>query len=153
SIIGFEAPLGTPGVYNGLTLILNINGTGNQTFTFNGVDSPITTINATIVGGKAYLSYDGLNFFVRDNLRVAPGNIQIVGGTAVAPLGLSARIIAQLSENFLIANVPFNVNPDQLVTYIDQNGVLQDYYAITTLDPLDNESLKTPFRQAISFTG
>jgi hypothetical protein len=155
SLIGFSATLPLPAALAGLTLQLAMNGGTTQTITFNGVQDAITVINATLQGGQAYPStLAPTTFIVRSNIREAPGSVQIVGGTALTLLAItSVRTITQLSENFLLATVPSLVDPTVPVTFDDPDGSLYDYYAVTSLDSVGNESLKTSWRQAITTTG
>jgi len=154
SIIGFRAPLVSLATLNSLTLQLKINGGALQTFTFDAVTAVVDKINATIIEGTAYLSnVDSNFFFIRSNVRETPGSVQIVGGTAMALFSLTARLILQKSEDFLIAQIPALLDPTVTVEYQDPDGVLQDWYAISTVDSLTNESIKTAFRQPITTTG
>lgn len=153
SIIGFRAPVLTPAALNGLTLQLKMNGGATQTITFNNTPT-IDRINATLTGGQAYLSEaDDDYFLLRSDLREAPGSVQIVGGTALTLLGLTARTISEKSEDLVIATVPALEDPEEIVEHDDADGALQDFYAVTTLDALGNESLKTGWKQPITATG
>jgi len=155
SMIGFEADTAPPNVVSGKTLILKMNGGANQTITFSGVTPIVNQINAVLNGGQAYLStvHAGMRFLLRSDVRSSPGSVQIVGGTALADLGLTARTITEKSEDLLIASVTALEDPEAIVTFEDEDGALQDFYAITTLDAQSNESLKTLYRQAVQFTG
>jgi hypothetical protein len=148
SIIGFVAPFID---LNGKTLQLKINGGVTQTFNFTSA-SAVDTINATIVGGRAYLAFSGVQFLLRSDNRET-GSVQIVGGTALTDLGLTARTITAQSEDLMLATVAPAIDPNDLVEFQDQDGVIQDWYALTTIDTFSNESLKTAYRQPISSTG
>lgn len=149
SIIGFKAPLVD---LNGKSLKLKIDGGPIQTITFNSTNV-IDKINATLQKARAFPSFDGSSFIVRSNQRSSPGSVEIVSSTALAPLGLTPRLITEKSEDFLIANIPSPVNPDDMVSYSDNDGVPQDWFAISTIDGLGTESMKTSFRQAIATSG
>jgi len=156
SLIGFVAPIPAPSALAGLTLQLALNSFPTQTVTFDGVTDVVTSINNQIIGGQAYASIlNPAQFIFRDNVREAPGSVQVVGGTALTVLGLSPGTITQLSSVVLLSTVPGLVGaaPGTLVDFTDSDGALQDYYAVTTIDHLGNESLKTPFRQPITSTG
>lgn len=154
SIIGFAAPVVLPATLAGKTLILKMNGGNSQTITFSGTAAAVDQINAQLTGGKAFPSEAApTSFILRSNLRVAPGSVQIVGGTAMADLMLTARTITEKSEDFLIAVVPALADPEQMVDWVDLDGCPEDYYAISTVDSLANESTKTSFRQATAYTG
>ncbi|HKU52227.1 MAG TPA: hypothetical protein VJQ25_07165 [Nitrospira sp.] len=154
SIIGFSAPVVTPATLAGKTLVLKINGGNSQTITFSGTSPVIDQINAQLTGGKAFPSAaSSTKFILRSNLRVAPGSVQIVSGTALADLQLTARTIVEKSEDFLIATVPALEDPEQMVDWADPDGCPEDFYAIATVDSLANESTKTSFRQATAYTG
>ncbi|NDC22531.1 MAG: hypothetical protein EBZ49_00150 [Proteobacteria bacterium] len=143
SIMGFMAPLS--GVTYGATLILKINGKPQQTVTFE--DDPVADINAAITGGKAFLSNSGTHFIFRSDIRQAPGSVEIVGGTAMGPLGLTARLITQTSEDTLVATLS-----DTTTEYTDLDGVLCDYYAISTVTD-GVESDKSGYQRPIEATG
>jgi len=154
SIIGFSMPVLPLSTINGKTLILKFNGGSSQTFTFNNSTSIVDLINATASGGQAYLSSDALKVIIRSNLRSGPdGSVQIVGGTALSDFGLTARTITEKSEDELIASVVAPVDPATVVEYLDEDGTLEDYYAISTIDSLSHESLKTAYRRPIESTG
>lgn len=154
SIIGFRALVLTPPDLDGKTLQLKMNGGTLQTITFDLLSGPVAKINATLTGGRAYTSIDDpLYFYVRSDVREAPGSVQIVGGTALVSLGLATRTITEKSEVTLIAVVAALLDPLLVVEYEDKDGVLQDWYAISSIDQLANESLKTAFLQPISTTG
>lgn len=153
SLIGFRAPVLTPTSLNGLTLQLKMNGGATQTVTFNGTPT-VDRINAVLVGGQAYLSVADSDFFIlRSNLRTAPGSVQITGGTALGVLGLTARTISEKSEDEVIANLTALEDPEEVVEFDDPDGSLCDFYAVTTVDSLGNESSKTQYRQPITSTG
>lgn len=161
SIVGFVAPL-APGPLTGKTLILKMNGGSSQTITFDGTPT-IAKINATLTGGRAYASADVTKFILRSDLRDNTGSVEIVGGTALTDLGLTARVISMQSEDMLIGTVPVPTTPPPadpcgcaaapVVEFEDADGVLQDWYAITTVDQFSNESLKTAYKQAVSASG
>jgi len=131
-----------------------MNDLATQTITFNGVTPVIDKINATLLGGRAYTSVvDPLYFLVRSDIREGAGVVQIVGGTALGPLGLTARTISEKSESYVIATVAALIDPLLSLEFQDLDGVLQDWYAISTLDSFDNESIKTAFRQPLSTAG
>lgn len=154
SIIGFMAPILTPGALNGLTLQLKINGGAVQTVTFNAVDGTIDTINQIISGGSAIESiHDPGMFLFRSDIRVAPGSVEIVGGTALNTLSLTPRLITEKSEDKLLAVVEPAINPEDAVTYEDPDGVCQDWYAISTICSNGSESPKTNYKQPITYSG
>lgn len=146
SIVGFQATIPDDSL-DGLTLILSLNGHANQTFTFDSGD-PVARINATIQNGIAVLSDDARSFFVR-----ASDEVNIIGGTALTLLGLSVRDITALSESTFITNIPVNADPLVVLEYDDPDGLLQDYYAISTVDTNSSESNLTDFIQPMTATG
>lgn len=154
SMIGFSALKPSPlATINGLTLQLKFNGGATQTITFNGTTPVIDQINAVIPNSAYDCVLDTANFIVRSNVREAPGSVQIVGGTALALLGLTARTITEKSEEELIATIPALVDPTQVVSFEDPDGVPEDYYRLSTVSSLNVESTKTTYQQAISFSG
>lgn len=154
SMIGFKSPILPPSSLNTKTLQLRLNSGSTQTITFDGTTPVVGKINSTLTGGRAYPSIQNTAyFFVRSDMRTAPGNITIVGGTAMADLGLTARTIYEKSEDEMIATVPALPDPDATLTYEDPDGVCQDWYAISTVSSQGSESLKTPYRQPMTYTG
>lgn len=135
SIIGFKVPIMSPLAMGGKTLKLRLNGGPTQTITFDGISSTVDKINETLVSGRAYLSAVDSNFFyVRSNLREAPGSIQIVGGTALLLLGLTPRTITAQSESVLAAVVSPLADPTLVIGYSDPDGSPQDFYAVSAVD-------------------
>ena len=154
SFIGFTGVIPLAEDIDGKTLELEVNGGSLQTFTFNATDSVIDTINDTIVGAEAFPSIaDSDEFIVRSQLRDAPGSIKIVGGTGLLDLGLTIRTISEKSESILISSLEALEDPSESLIYDDLDGALQDWYAISTISGVGSESAKTPYRQAIQFTG
>lgn len=152
SIVGFRATMAPLSTLSGKTLQLRMNGGPLQTFTFDGTTPIVDLINATITGGKAYASCDGASFFVRSNDR-CDGSVEIVGGTALTDLGLSARIITAKSEEEMIAVVPAPSDPTEVVEYEDKDGVLEDWYRITSVNSFGVESQPTQYKQPIESSG
>lgn len=154
SIIGFRALLVSGANRSGKTLALKVNGGAVQTFTFNDTDEIIDTINDTVEGGEAYASIDDpLKFIFRSNIREAPGSVEIVGGTILVAMGLTAHLITEKSEGEVLATIAALEDPTEYVSYEDTDGSLQDYYAVSTVNSLGQESDKTAYQQAIYFTG
>lgn len=154
SMIGFRARVVTPATLAGKTLLLKMNGGSTQTITFAGTASAVDQINAALTGGKAYASnVDADYFYVRSDIRSAPGSVQITGGTALADLQLTARLITEKSEDLQVASVAALEDPEEMVEWADEDGVPEDFYAVVTVDSFGNESLKTAYRQAVAYTG
>jgi len=149
SIIGFKAPI-VP--LAGKTLQLKLNRGPTQIFTFGSGDI-VDTINATIVDGRAYKNQAATDFFVRSNIRQSPGSVEIIGGSALADLSLTVRLIVEKSEDSLIATVPAPVDPEATVEYEDLDGCIEDWYALTIIDSHSQESEKTNYRQPILSAG
>jgi hypothetical protein len=156
SFIGFIAlkPLGS---IDGKILELKFNNGPLQTITFNDIDPIIDQINVVIVGngGQAFDSLlDAGNFIVRSDIREGVnGKVEIVGGNAMVDLGLTARVIIEKSEEYLIATLPALPDPTTVVSFEDEDGVPEDWYRLSTVSSLNVESQKTQYKQAISFTG
>ena len=156
SMIGFRADVVPLPTLDTKTLQLKFQGGPLLTVTFNAVDPIIDQINAVIVGngGKAFDSnLDGTKFIVRSTVREAPGSVEIVGGTALADLGLAVRTISEKSENDHIASIAALPDPEECVEFEDTDGAVEDYYAVSTIDGIGNESKLSPLKQAIEFTG
>jgi hypothetical protein len=155
SLVGFVAPLVAPATLAGRTLTLRLNDTASQTVTFDsGPDDAVSQINAVLVGGRAYnATVDATTFVLRSVLREAPGKVEILGGTALSLLGLTARVITEKSEDALLVEVDALDDPALVVTFDDPDGVAEDWYAVTTVGALGEESYKTAYLQATSTTG
>src|SRR5690606_19058836 len=67
--------------------------------------------------------------------------------------GLAPAVVEEKTEDLLISTVTALDDPEDLVEFEDVDGSPQDFYAISTVDSLDNESNKTEYRQAVSYTG
>lgn len=156
SIIGFCSPVVPLATLDGTTLELKLNGGPLLTVTFDDTTPIVDAINAVIEGngGKAYLNADGLGFCVRSDIRCGPdGSVEIVGGTSLGDLGQTARVITDRSEDELIGSVTAPSDPLCPVEFIDPDGVLGDYYALTTLNSSAQESLKTEYVQPVQTSG
>jgi len=156
SIIGFCTALVPLATVDGKTLEIKLNDGPLLTITFDAVTPIVDVINAIIEGegGKAFLTDDTLNFCLRSDIRCGPdGKVEIVGGTALGDLSLVPKIITELSDVVKIGNVAAPVDPLELVEFIDPDGVFGDFYALTTISSLGQESLKTEFRQPIQASG
>jgi hypothetical protein len=154
SMIGFRAPVLTPAALSGKTLQLKMNSGSTQTIQFDGFTISVDKINASLTGGRAYPSLmDDDYFLLRSDVRAAPGSIQIVGGTAMAPLGLTAHTIQERSEDEVIAQILADADPTVVMEYEDLDGSCQDWYTVTTLSSNGTESAKAPYRQPTTYTG
>jgi hypothetical protein len=138
----------------GKTIILRANCKPTATtITLTG-GNPVDDINAAAQGFRAYdSSLDVDQFLIRSDIREQPGSLQVVGGTALADLGLSARTVVEKSEDSLIATLPANPDPEAMLEFQDPDGVVQDWYAISTIDAYNNESRKSNYKQPITSTG
>lgn len=156
SIIGFCSLLVPLATIDGKTLELKLNGGSLLTVTFDAVTPIIEAVNAVIVGngGKAFPTADTLSWCLRSDLRCGPdGSVEIVGGTALVDLGLVPKTITELSDCVKIGTVPAPADPLCPVEFIDPDGVYGDYYALTTISSLNQESLKTEFKQPVEASG
>lgn len=108
----------------------------------------VQEFNDTIPGITAYKETGTEKVIVRSDIRVEPGFLEVVQCDALQVLGVSARIISEKSETVQIGSINY---PES--EYEDKDGVLEDYYALTTVDSLGNESNLSTLRQAINFTG
>lgn len=154
SMLGFIAPVLTPTALNGKTLQLKVNGGTTQTVTFDNTTPVIDKINATLVGARAYTSVANILYFLlRNDVRSAPGSLQIVGGTSLVLLGLTPHTIQEKSEDSLLGQVAADPDPVAVVEFEDADGVCQDWYTVTSVDSHSVESAKAPYRQPTSYTG
>lgn len=149
AMIGFKAPIVN---ISGKDIVLRMNGNTPQTIAFNAM-TIVDTINSVLIGGTAYTSNDGLSFFVRSNVRIAPGSVEIVGGAALADLGLTPVLITEKSDGQLIDTKVASVVVNAVETYVDEDGVLDDFYSVSTVSAMSVESLKTPWQQPIQSAG
>ena len=155
SMIGFVFPVVSQSAISGLTLQLRMNGSPTQTITFDGVTPPHEKINATLEGGTAYQSLmDSAYVLVRSDIRSGPSaKIQIMGGTALTALGLTARLITEKSEDVLVSTVSALSDPELMVEFEDSDGVCQDWYSVSTVNSHGQESSKAPYKQPVTHTG
>lgn len=154
SFIGFLANNAIPSDVAGKTLKLKLNGGTVQTVTFNGAEPITLQLTNGFRGGYAYTSsHDAESLVFRSKIKKAPGSVEIIGGTALAALGLVARLIEEKSEDILVAEIPYEeLDEDEMVMFDDADGVKEDWYALSTVDDDDNESEKTDYRAAITVT-
>lgn len=154
SIVGFIATDAQGSAIDGTDLVLNMNGTGEQTFVFNDTDSAVTTINQTIEGGHAFDSFqDDTKFLLRSDIKDENGSVEIVGGTAMNALGITPRVITEQSEEDLIHTEPVAEEENATYEYKDPDGDTEDWYRMTTVDSNGNESRPTEYKQATSDSG
>lgn len=155
SMVGFSFPVVSLGAIAGLTLQLRMNGGPVQTITFDGTTPAHEKINVSLTGGMAYPSLmDSVYTIVRSDVRSGPNaKIQIIGGTALTALGLTARLITEKSEDVLVASVPALVDTEALVEFEDSDGVCQDWYTVSTVSSTAQESAKAPYKQPVTHTG
>lgn len=154
SMIGFRGTLVPVSSLNGLTLQLQMNGSATQTITFDGTTAIVDRINALLQGGRAYVSSnDPAYFYVRSDVRVAPGSINILSGTAHTSLGITSRLITEKSEWELISTVPAGSDPNAVIECSDPDGACEDWYAISTVNHMGDESAMTPPQQPMTYTG
>ncbi len=151
SMIGFittnEAPFGLADD----TLQLKINSNDTQAITIPGnpnIEDLISYLNNNLIGATAYKANESNHLILRSDIREEPGFIEVIGGTALAKMGVSTRIISERSETNHIGSVPYSE-----LEYEDKDGVLEDFYGISTIDSVGNESNVSTLRQAINFTG
>ena len=147
SIIGFVADIPPLATIDGLTLQLSLNLGPTQEVVFNNVTPVVDRINAVVDGGYAVTSVEDtakLIFRIEDGS--SPGVVQIIGGTALGALGLTARTISKESEDHLIDYVTAQPTDDLTgVEYCDLDGSIYDSYAIATIDNNNDISSKTRY--------
>lgn len=147
-ITEYEAPFGL----SGDILQLKINSPSITSIylpaSVDNISALVVHLNSTLVGATAYRAYGSNKLIIRSNIRTAPGVIEIVGGSALAKMGVSTKIISERSHAVKIGSVNF-----PLQEFEDKDGVLEDFYGLSTVDTLSNESNISSLRQAINFTG
>lgn len=127
AMVGFKAPIVN---LDTKTLELKINGQDLQTVTF-GTGNLVSTLNSSLVGATASLANSGTEFILRSNIKTAPGSIEIVGGTALTDLGLTAKLITEKSDVQLIATQAANIVDTTIESFSDPDGIKEDWYAIS----------------------
>jgi len=154
SMIGFMGIL-PPDVsaLAGKTLILRDNGRPNATtITLNGTSSIIAQINAVAHGFRAFQSSAYIDaYYVRSTMGERPGSLEILGGTALADLGLTVRMIVEQSEDVLVDTIPANPDREVLLEYEDADGNPLDWYRISAIDSDGVESEKSNYRQHLRY--
>jgi hypothetical protein len=148
AMIGVKSSFEEPFGLSGDDLQLKVNNDNVQTIVFNDDLNVVLNINANLVGGTAYEATDTDHIIIRSNVRTSPGFLVIVGGSAASKIGLPLATFSEASSMVHIGTIPFGETE-----FIDPDGVLEDYYAISTIDSGGNESNLSNPRQAINFTG
>lgn len=155
SIVGFIADIPSLSTVDGKTLQLSINLGPTQEVVFNSFTPVVDRINAVIDGGSAVVSLEGPSKLIfRVNGGSSPGVVEILGGTALGDLGLTARTISYQSEDHLLSYVDAQPNDDvNGVEFCDLDGTIYDSYRVATVD-LNNEiSVKTNYVTPQEATG
>lgn len=152
SIIGFIAPKSSE--LDECTLDVKVDGGPVMSIEFSAANI-VDSINTGLEDAQAYNSIANPNAFIfRSNTREAPGSVEIAGGDCLDLLGLTERLITEKSETHLIATIPVDAeNPGSLVYFEDPDGTPHDYYAISTVDSMGNESASTNLKQAVASVG
>jgi hypothetical protein len=155
SIVGFEANNVAPSVVSGKTLSLSLNLGPMQTVTFDASTPVVDKMNGFFVGGAAVVSQvDNTRFLFRIDGGSSPGVVQVVGGTAMADLGLTAGTYSYQSKDYLIRYLNAQPNDDvNGVEYCDPDGTLYDSYRVTTVNLSNEESAKTAYVTPTGTTG
>lgn len=154
SIVGFKAILPPPSAVYGKTLSLIVNGGSVQNILFHGTASIIDQINASIVDAKAYFSVENdLFFYLRGNLRTGLASVEIKACDSLDILGLHPEVITEQSKIFSIGEIVANQQIGATEQFSDLDGSIYDYYAISSVNSLGDESLKTPLKQPINTSG
>ena len=152
AIIGFNTPTEAPfGLIMDDDLIFKANNDTTQTIVFDqdySVDDLITYINQRAVGATAYRDYYSNALYFRSDNRTESGYLDIIGGTSLAKFGQAPRLIQEKSEPLYVTTTLFGVEEHD-----DMNGLVDDYYGLTTLNSLDQESSRTALIKASAFGG
>ena len=155
SIIGFMATVPEIADVDGKTLQLSINLGPVQTILFDGVTPVIDMINASINGGEAVPSVDDpTKLIFRVDGGSAPGVLEIVGGTALADFGQTARTISAESEDDVIVYIEAQPEDDTNgVEYCDPDGTIYDSYRVATINGSNEISSTTNYITPQESTG
>lgn len=155
SVVGFEADKGTPALLAGKTLEVSLNLGPTQTITFDGTTPTVDRINMTLVGGyAASLEASPGRFALRVSPGSAPGMVQVLGGTALADLGVLAGTYSKESHRQLVANINSSPEDDtEGVEFCDSDGTIYDSYQVSTVDLSGVESRPTEYSLPTAQTG
>ena len=139
---------------DGMTLIVDINQSGDQTIAFATADfadigaataeEVASVITRDLGSGFAHKGEAG-DVFIRSSDE--NGSVEVNGGTANAVFGFGNHTASSQSHFFKIAEVP---NPAEggVIEYIDNDGSVYDYYKISSKDQSNQESAPTAAKQA-----
>jgi hypothetical protein len=155
SVVGFQGDVVHPTVVDGKTLQLSINLGAAQTITFDGATPIIDRMNSYFSGGRAIVSMGSPTRFIwRVEGGSSPGVVQILGGTALADLGLTAGTYSNQSKSYLVAYVDAKPEDDaDGVEFCDPDGTIYDSYRVTTVDLSNEESKPTNYVTPTGTTG
>lgn len=155
SIVGFMADTPALSAIDGKTIQLSLNLGPTQEVVFNSFTPVIDRINSVIAGGYAVASLEEPGKFIfRVDPGSAPGVVEILGGTALADFGLTARTISLQSEDHLLTYIDANPNDDLTgVEYCDLDGTIYDSYRVATIDNNNEISSKTRYAVPTEQTG
>lgn len=155
SVVGFQGDIVAPAVADGKTLQLSINLGAAQTVTFDGSTPIIDKMNSYFVGGRAVASVGSpARFIWRVDGGSSPGVVQILGGTALADLGLTAGTYSSQSKDYLVTYIDATPSDDaDGVEFCDPDGTIYDSYRVTTIDLSNEESKPTNYVMPTETTG
>lgn len=154
SIIGFIAVKPMPVMIAGTTLSIAVNGGAVQNILFYGTASIVDQINAVAIDVKAYNSEINPGvFYLRGNLRSEPGSVEILPCTALSVLGLVPKVITEKSETLLLAEINPSLTPDTVEEFDDVDGSIYDFYSISSINSVGDESLRTPLKRPVDTSG
>ncbi len=143
SLIGFEFPVEGS---EGKLLTFKVNN--KNTISIRIQKDPLLSFDGSKNLVSATLSSDGKKVIVRNNLRTAPGSIQIVGGE----LPLNVRTISYLSEDTLVGTVPAEAGKKDYI-FVDNDGSISDGYAISVVNSVGDESKKSSYQNPVNASG
>lgn len=155
SVIGFEGDVVAPSTVDGKSLQLSVNLGPTQTVIFDSSTPIVDKMNSYFVGGHAVASVSNQTRFIwRVDGGSSPGVVQILGGTALADLGLTAGTYSKESKSYLVTYVNPTADDDIYgVEFCDPNGTIYDSYRVTTIDLSNEESKPTEYVSPTDSTG
>lgn len=141
TILASGGTFGVPGAYEGLTLILEVDDNDGQTITFTDTDDDLVDINARINGKLASdVASDNGGQLQLDSVREGKNaRLRIVGGTALALLGLPTAVVPDVWTITVTADtaITTEVRVSRIV-----NGLATDFDTAPFLGPVGSTTLK-----------
>jgi hypothetical protein len=146
SMVGVHFPQTSMSSLSGKTLMLAVDGRPVETVLFSGLGSVAEQINEQISRGTAYPAHSAAEgTFFRSPTGVAPGSVEVVGGTSLPVFGISAGLRTERSAWHLVCEIPgTGPGSDEAIYFHDHDGTSLDYYSIRTISLSGEGSRMSP---------